>query len=336
MRDLTELKKYSMAEAIYIEVFDISDEDLKSRPREEVISDYAHLEENVEEALECLGEREQLILRRVLSDKQKLHEVGEELDISKSRVGAIVRRVLQRFEHKYYKQTLDGTRRQWRIEAEAEKRRKESVKEAWIKVEAEIAQQREKQQARIDELSSHGIEYLALTKVCEQKLRALGVETIGELLGKFPFDQQTNGLTGLAIADEIEKTDYQEVWSALFMNGLLVHLPELPDFDALKKAEQAAKAREIVMNDGISPEAIAMNIDELELSVRSYNCVKRHGIRTVGELLVRLKKSASEYLELDRQQMVDAIIGLDIRNLGRKSAEEVANCLCEVLCGEFK
>ncbi len=34
-----------------------------------------------------------------------------------------------------------------------------------------------------------------------------------------------------------------------------------------------------------------MNIDELELSVRSYNCLKRAGINTVEELATRLLKT---------------------------------------------
>lgn len=47
-------------------------------------------------------------------------------------------------------------------------------------------------------------------------------------------------------------------------------------------------------------------IDELELSVRSYNCLKRAGINTVGELL----KMSEEDL-------------MNVRNLGRKNMEEI-------------
>ena len=51
-------------------------------------------------------------------------------------------------------------------------------------------------------------------------------------------------------------------------------------------------------------------IEELELGVRSYNCLKRAGIQTVGELL---QKSESE---------LNAI-----PNFGRKSIEEVIETL---------
>ena len=51
---------------------------------------------------------------------------------------------------------------------------------------------------------------------------------------------------------------------------------------------------------------LEMNIDELELSVRSYNCLKRAGINTVQELI---SKSPEDMMK--------------VRNLGRKSLEEV-------------
>lgn len=56
-----------------------------------------------------------------------------------------------------------------------------------------------------------------------------------------------------------------------------------------------------------------MNIDELELSVRSYNCLKRAGINTVGELT---NKTSDDMMK--------------VRNLGRKSLEEVLAKLKEL------
>ncbi|MCG4607535.1 DNA-directed RNA polymerase subunit alpha, partial [Bifidobacterium longum] len=51
---------------------------------------------------------------------------------------------------------------------------------------------------------------------------------------------------------------------------------------------------------------LEMTIEELDLSVRSYNCLKRAGINTVQELA---NKSEEEMMK--------------VRNLGRKSLEEV-------------
>ena len=56
-----------------------------------------------------------------------------------------------------------------------------------------------------------------------------------------------------------------------------------------------------------------MNIDELELSVRSYNCLKRAGINTVEELCNRTSEDM-----------------MKVRNLGRKSLEEVLGKLKEL------
>ncbi len=49
-----------------------------------------------------------------------------------------------------------------------------------------------------------------------------------------------------------------------------------------------------------------MPIEELEFTVRSYNCLKREGIHTVGELVARSEADL-----------------LDIRNFGTKSIDEV-------------
>ena len=51
---------------------------------------------------------------------------------------------------------------------------------------------------------------------------------------------------------------------------------------------------------------LALPIEELELTVRSYNCLKREGIHTVGELVGRSEADL-----------------LDIRNFGAKSIDEV-------------
>jgi DNA-directed RNA polymerase subunit alpha len=51
---------------------------------------------------------------------------------------------------------------------------------------------------------------------------------------------------------------------------------------------------------------LEMTIEELDLSVRSYNCLKRAGINTVEELTQRTEEDM-----------------MKVRNLGRKSLEEV-------------
>ena len=79
-------------------------------------------------------------------------------------------------------------------------------------------------------------------------------------------------------------------------------------------SENAKNAEVMVEKDeGKSQKAMEMNIDELELSVRSYNCLKRAGINTVEELC---SKTPEEMMK--------------VRNLGRKSLDEVLAKLKEL------
>ena len=71
---------------------------------------------------------------------------------------------------------------------------------------------------------------------------------------------------------------------------------------------ESAKTAEVMIEkeDNEKEKVLEMNIDELELSVRSYNCLKRAGINTVEELCNRTPEDM-----------------MKVRNLGRKSLEEV-------------
>ncbi len=58
-------------------------------------------------------------------------------------------------------------------------------------------------------------------------------------------------------------------------------------------------------------------IEELDLSVRSYNCLRRAGLRTVGDIIDRI----------DRRSDL-----LQIRNLGARSADEIMKALMKFQC----
>ncbi|NLP47892.1 MAG: DNA-directed RNA polymerase subunit alpha [Clostridiales bacterium] len=62
----------------------------------------------------------------------------------------------------------------------------------------------------------------------------------------------------------------------------------------------------IVKDKDEEDEVLEMSVEELELSVRSFNCLKRANINTVGELI---SKSVDDLLK--------------VRNLGKKSQEEI-------------
>lgn len=94
--------------------------------------------------------------------------------------------------------------------------------------------------------------------------------------------------------------------SAQIMNELLELFVDLGDF--------ANRARIIVEEEGTKTGGVIdMNIEDLDLSVRSYNCLKRAGIHTVKDLV---------------QKTEDDI--LKVRNLGKKSLDEVLNKITEM------
>ncbi len=71
--------------------------------------------------------------------------------------------------------------------------------------------------------------------------------------------------------------------------------------DEAKKAEIMVEREETVKE-----KVLEMTIEELDLSVRSFNCLKRAGIDTVGDLTSRTEEDM-----------------IKVRNLGKKSLEEV-------------
>lgn len=118
-------------------------------------------------------------------------------------------------------------------------------------------------------------------------------------------------------------TDYDKLTLEVYTNGTLApedaislaakvlseHLSLFIDLsenaktiDVMVEPEQTEKEK-----------VLEMNIDELELSVRAYNCLKRAGINTVEELIGRTPEDM-----------------MKVRNLGRKSLEEVLAKLKEL------
>ena len=118
-------------------------------------------------------------------------------------------------------------------------------------------------------------------------------------------------------------TDYDKLTLDVYTNGTLapdeavslaakVLSEHLKLFINLSEAAQGAS----VINEKADDEAqkiMDMSIDDLELSVRSYNCLKRAGINTVSELT---NKTPDEMMK--------------VRNLGRKSLDEVLAKLKEL------
>lgn len=118
-------------------------------------------------------------------------------------------------------------------------------------------------------------------------------------------------------------TDFDKLTLDVYTNGTLVpdeavslaakvlseHLNSFIDLSENAKTAEVMVEKE----DNQKEKVLEMNIDELELSVRSYNCLKRAGINTVEELTNRTSEDM-----------------MKVRNLGRKSLEEVLAKLKEL------
>lgn len=118
-------------------------------------------------------------------------------------------------------------------------------------------------------------------------------------------------------------TDYDKLTLDVYTNGTL-EPDEAVSLAAKVLSEhlnlfidlsENAKTAEVMIEkeDNEKEKALEMSIDELELSVRSYNCLKRAGINTVEELISRTSEDM-----------------MKVRNLGRKSLEEVLGKLKEL------
>ena len=118
-------------------------------------------------------------------------------------------------------------------------------------------------------------------------------------------------------------TDYDKLTLDVFTNGTLapdeavslaakVLSEHLSLFIDLSEIANTAEVM-IEKTDDEKEKVLEMSIDELELSVRSYNCLKRAGINTVEELT---NKTSEDMMK--------------VRNLGRKSLEEVLAKLKEL------
>ena len=117
-------------------------------------------------------------------------------------------------------------------------------------------------------------------------------------------------------------TDYDKLTLDVYTNGTLapdeavsLAAKVLSDLSLFIDLSENAKTAEIMVEkeDNEKEKVLEMNIDELELSVRSYNCLKRAGINTVEELCNRTPEDM-----------------MKVRNLGRKSLEEVLAKLKEL------
>jgi DNA-directed RNA polymerase subunit alpha len=124
-----------------------------------------------------------------------------------------------------------------------------------------------------------------------------------------------------------QRTDYDKLTLDITTDGSVdpkdslaeaaeILIRQLAIFTDIEKIEGFGEATAGVAGDGATPETALAHgmenfpIEELELGVRSYNCLKRVGIETIGDLVMKTENELAA-----------------IPNFGKKSIEEVKETL---------
>ena len=151
-------------------------------------------------------------------------------------------------------------------------------------------------------------------------------------IGVIPIDSIFSPVRRVSFAVEAarvgQRTDYDKLMLDITTDGSVdpkdalgeaaeILIRQLAIFTDIDKMEGFGE-QAVVTGDGVSPETgLARGvenfpIEELELGVRSYNCLKRVGIETIGDLVMKTENELAA-----------------IPNFGKKSIEEVKETLAQ-------
>jgi len=142
----------------------------------------------------------------------------------------------------------------------------------------------------------------------------------GQEIGRIPVDSIYSPVLKVTYKVEATRVEQMTNWDRLVVD--VESKPSISPRDAIASAgktlvglfglaqELNAEAEGIDIGpspaEGALAADLALPIEEMDLTVRSYNCLKREGIHSVGELITRSEADL-----------------LDIRNFGAKSIDEV-------------
>ncbi|MCA1823840.1 MAG: DNA-directed RNA polymerase subunit alpha [Mycobacteriales bacterium] len=142
----------------------------------------------------------------------------------------------------------------------------------------------------------------------------------GQEIGRIPIDSIYSPVLKVTYKVEATRVEQMTNWDRLIVD--VETKPSITPRDAMASAgktlvglfglaqELNADAEGIDIGpsaaEGALAADLALPIEEMDLTVRSYNCLKREGIHTVGELITRSEADL-----------------MDIRNFGAKSIDEV-------------
>ena len=122
-----------------------------------------------------------------------------------------------------------------------------------------------------------------------------------------------------------QRTDYDKLIMEVWTDGsvapdeaiekaaeiLIDHLELFKDFT--ERVKQDVQEDEEPEEKSELDKLLEMPVEDLELSMRAFNCLKRAGINTVGELIQKTEREISK-----------------VRNMGKKSLAEVKSKLAEL------
>ena len=152
---------------------------------------------------------------------------------------------------------------------------------------AEAERQKEKKEWS-DKLLSKTIEKLNFSTKTFNCLKKFGINTIEHL--------QRYTIADLMYIESLGKDGINEIIGKLASNGIIL------------QRDNANRCICIESELGFKQKILNMNIEYMDLSVRSYNVIKRAGINTVNDIV------EMTYTELQQ-----------IKNIGKKSVEEILN-----------
>ncbi len=146
-------------------------------------------------------------------------------------------------------------------------------------------------------------------------------------IGLIPIDSIFTPVTKVNFLVESTRvgniTDYDKLTLDVWTNGTVSPKDAVclaariltEHFNLFTDLSDSTRNAEIMIEkeEGMKEKVLEMSIEELDLSVRSYNCLKRAGINTVEDLANKTEEDM-----------------MKVRNLGRKSLEEVLNKMTDL------
>ncbi len=160
--------------------------------------------------------------------------------------------------------------------------------------------------------------YVTSEKNKENMQNVIGVIAVDSIYS--PIDKVNYNVTNTRVG---QVTDYDKLTIEIFADGTIAPEEALSlsakilndHMNLFIDLAEGVKGKDIMVEkeDNMKNKVLELTIEELDLSVRSFNCLKRAGINTVEDLA---SKSEGEMMR--------------VRNLGKKSLEEVVNKLASL------